>query len=76
MLEFVVVRHGTKQQRQLHLRQVAEVLRRAAVGRRTDADGGVVGAQAGIANPSVMDDLVRHLSVYKVDPAAVRRDLI
>ena len=38
--------------------------------------GNPVVKQAGIANPSVMDDLVRHLSVYKVDPAAVRRDLI
>lgn len=38
--------------------------------------GNLVFKQAGIANPSVMDDLVRHLRSYMVDPAAVRRDLI
>jgi thioredoxin reductase (NADPH) len=32
--------------------------------------------QAGIANPAVMDDLVRHLRAYKVDPGRLRRDLI
>lgn len=38
--------------------------------------GSLVFKQAGIANPSVMDDLVRHLRSYQVDPAAIRRDLI
>jgi len=38
--------------------------------------GNLVFKQAGIANPAVMDDLVRHLRAYRVDPAAVRRDLI
>lgn len=38
--------------------------------------GNLVFKQAGVANPSVMDDLVRHLRSYQVDPAAIRRDLI
>jgi thioredoxin reductase (NADPH) len=38
--------------------------------------GNLVFKQAGIANPAVMDDLVRHLRSYRVDPAAIRRGLI
>ncbi|MCV7379999.1 thiol reductase thioredoxin [Mycobacterium alsense] len=38
--------------------------------------GKLVFKQAGIANPSVMDDLVRHLRAYRVDPAEIRRNLI
>lgn len=40
--------------------------------------GKLVFKQAGIANPSVMDDLVRHLRAYKfdVDPAAAQRGLL
>jgi thioredoxin reductase (NADPH) len=38
--------------------------------------GKLVFKQAGIANPAVMDDLVRHLRAYRVDAAAGRRDLI
>lgn len=38
--------------------------------------GQLVFKQAGIANPAVMDDLVRHLRAYRIDPPARRRDLI
>lgn len=38
--------------------------------------GALVFKQAGVANPAVMDDLVRHLRAYRVDPAAIRRNLI
>jgi thiol-disulfide isomerase/thioredoxin len=40
--------------------------------------GKLVFKQAGIANPTVMDDLVRHLRAYKVkdEPAAGQRRLI
>jgi thioredoxin reductase (NADPH) len=38
--------------------------------------GKLVFKQAGIANPAVMDDLVRHLRAYQVDTPAGRRGLI
>ena len=47
VLHLLVVWHGTKQQRQLNLGQIAEVFGCAAIARRTDTAGRVVGAQAG-----------------------------
>ena len=38
--------------------------------------GKLVFKQAGIANPAVLDDLVRHLRAYRVDSPAGRRGLI
>jgi hypothetical protein len=45
VLELVVSRDGAKQQGELHLGQVAKVLWGAAIARRADAGGRVVGAQ-------------------------------
>ena len=47
VLQLVIARHGAKQQRQLHLGEVADVLGRSATARRADADGRVVGANRG-----------------------------
>jgi len=38
--------------------------------------GKLVFKQAGITNPAVMDDLVRHLRAYQVDSPAGRRGRI
>ncbi len=45
--QFVLAPYGPKRQRQLDLGQIAEVVGRAAIARRADATGRVVGTQAG-----------------------------
>lgn len=38
--------------------------------------GKLVFKQAGIANPAVMDDLVRHLREYRIEPAVAQKGLL